>query len=233
MVFGEPVLTAKKYATILPWTTEFQEDEEVGILPVIASEIAEAMALAENTEFISGATAGSLGILAVTGVTAHSLISGASFSNLTWDDLNTMIAKLANISASESMTAKFYFSPDVFMALTRTKAAGDGNYFVGYAPNGDTIYRAWGREVRIVNGMPALAASAGTTKFGFLADLSRHAFIGDRRGMTMDLLTEGTVKDSAGNDVNLALTDSKALRVTKRTAFVTALQTGIVTVATN
>ena len=139
-----------------------------------------------------------------------------------------MIAALDEVDLEESQNAKFIMSPSVFNVLRKQKSSTGGEYMVYNAPQEGTVAQAWGRPIVLMNQMPLLSATATGSKFVALADWKKHAFIGDRRGITVKLLEEGTV----GSD-NLAEKDMLALRVTKRTGFVTANATGIVTLATN
>lgn len=226
LVFAEPVLTAKKYAGFIDWSTEVMEDSELPLVNLIAERLGIAIASKEQSEFISGVTSGSEGLLAVTGVTALALNSGTAFTNVTWDDLADMQAELAGVSIADSQNAKYYMHSATYNVLRQQKASTSGNYFLPVAPTDKMPAQAWGHEIVICNSMPS--ATATGTKFVVFADLKKHAFIGDRRGITMKMLDQGVV-----GSVNLSTQDAEALRVTKRTAFVTALQTGIVTLATN
>jgi len=229
VAFGEPIITPKKYAAIQAWSSELLEDSEVDLMGLIAERFGKAISKAEQTEFISGATAGSLGVLKATGVTANTLsATGTLYSAITWDELAGMIAALDEVDLEESQNAKFIMSPSVFNVLRKQKSSTGGEYMVYNAPQEGTVAQAWGRPIVLMNQMPLLSATATGSKFVALADWKKHAFIGDRRGITVKLLEEGTV----GSD-NLAEKDMQALRVTKRTGFVTANATGIVTLATN
>jgi HK97 family phage major capsid protein len=228
MTFEEPVLTAKKYAAINEWSTEFGEDNEVdNILNLMAERIGRAIAKKEQDQFINGTTDGSEGLLQVTGVTTTTLDSGTGFTNVDWDDLSDMVAELQEVDLMDVENARFYMSPSVYNELRQLKTS-DNQYYLPAAPNQDNRPAAWGYEIVLVNEMPKVTASASATKFIVFSDLSRHGFVGDRRGITSKVAEEGTVGSN-----NLFEQDMKALRVTKRTAFTTALEDGIVTLATN
>lgn len=226
VAFAEPVLTAKKYAGFIDWSSEVVEDSELPMINLIAERLGIAIASKEQGEFISGSTSGSEGILQASGVTALALNSGTTFANITWDDLADMQAALAGVSLADSMNAKYFMHSSVYNYLRQQKASTSGNYFLPVAPTDKMPAQAWGHEIVICNSMPTTTATG--TKFVAFGDLKKHAFIGDRRGITMKVLDQGVV-----GSINLSTADAQALRVTKRTAFVTALATGIVTLATN
>lgn len=228
-VFGEPVLTAKKYGGIVVMSSEVDEDAEVNLRSLMAERFGRQMAKAEQVEFISGATSGSQGLRVVSGVSTVTMGAGNTTGlNLSWDDLRDLITKIEEIDIMESMDGKFYMSPTFWNAVVQSKASGDGNYFNMFnsVPTRDNPLQAWGREVVLLNEMPTTASAS--TKFALYSDLKRHAFIGDRRGIRADILREGTV-----NSISLAETDQIGLRVTKRTAFTTALQNGLAWLVTS
>jgi len=227
LTFGEPVLTAKKYGAIVEYTSELDEDSEAPLLALLQERIAEGIAKKEQDEFVNGATGGSEGILQVSGVSGISLNSGTTFSHLTWDDLADMEAEVYKRSVNEAKNGKFYMSMTAYNILRQLKASTGGNYFtLPPAPQKEVPAMAWGHEIVILNEFPTATATA--TKFVVFGDLKRHAFIGDRRGVTVSLSTEATV----GSE-NLFEKDMSALKVTKRTAFCVALPSGICTLATN
>ncbi|HOU26521.1 MAG TPA: phage major capsid protein [Paludibacteraceae bacterium] len=228
--FAEPVLTAKKYACITDWSNEVFEDSEVSLIQQIQETIAEEMAQAEENEFINGTTSGSEGLMVVSGVTGNSLISGTTFANITFDDLSAMIVSLENVSNVSNRSAAFYMSPYVYGQL-RIKKGTDNHYILPPVPSSDMPASAFGKPIYTCLSMPSSTATG--TKFVFYTDLRKTAVIGDRRGMTVKVFDSGSVTESDGTTRNLITQDAEALRVTKRTAFCTRLQTGIVTLATN
>jgi len=228
--FAEPVLTAKKYACITDWSNEVFEDSEVSLIQQIQETIAEEMAQAEENEFINGTTSGSEGLMVVSGVTGNSLISGTTFVNIIFDDLSAMIVSLENVSNVSNRSAAFYMSPYVYGQL-RIKKGTDNHYILPPVPSSDMPASAFGKPIYTCLSMPSSTATG--TKFVFYTDLRKTAVIGDRRGMTVKVFDSGSVTESDGTTRNLITQDAEALRVTKRTAFCTRLQTGIVTLATN
>lgn len=228
LTFGKPVLTAKKYICIADWSMEVAEDSAFDMVSLVAERIARAVSKKEEEQFINGVASGSEGLLKVTGVTAKALISGTAFTSITWEDLAAMIVALSEVDEAEAETGKFYMSMSVYNVLRTLKASTAGTFFLPIAPSQQAPAIAWGKEIEITNQMPKVSETAVSTKFVVFGDLSKHAFIGDRTGIKMKVLSEGTV-----GSVNLGEQDAEALRVTKRTAFVVANPSGIVTLATN
>lgn len=233
MTFAEPILTAKKYAAIVDWTSEVEEDAELNLIDLVAERIGRQIAKTEQTEFLTGATAGSEGMLVVTGVTNVNLrkdatFTGTTFSDITWDDLANMHAALQAIDLVDAEDSVYMMSPTVFNVLRKAKASTSGEYFVLPAPQDGVVAKAWGHDVVLNNQMPQVSATATGTKFVLLSNFKKHAFIGDRRGITVKISTEGYVGGQS-----LFERDNAALRVTKRTAFVTSLNNGIVALSTN
>lgn len=232
VTFGQPKLTAETYLAIMDWSKELADDAEPNLLTLFQQLLAEAMAEREQEKFLDSVAAGSEGLLQVSGVTTVSLGVGEdSFTDITWDYLSDMQAALRSINKAEDKNAKYYMHPDIWNVLIKTKASTGGNYFLLASPQGGVTPMAWGREVVLSNSMPNLGDTAELTKFVIYSDLKRHGFIGNRKGMSLDVFNSGTV-DSGGSAVNLIENYGEALRVSKRTAWTTALQDGIVVLAT-
>lgn len=217
--FAEPVLTALKYAGLANMTEELIEDSEVAIISLMAERFGKAIMKKEQNNFVNGAVSGSEGILQVSGVTTVTQVTTAGYANLAWDDLANMQSALFAVDEVESNNGSFLMSMSAFNALRTSKASGDGNYFVMNtgAPTAQTPYQGWSRPIYVLNEFPSPTGTA--TKYVAYSDWSNHAFIGDRRGIRTSF--------TDSHDTNFAQ-DIRTMKVTKRTAFVTALPTGIV-----
>lgn len=226
--FGEPVLTARRYTGLTSMSEELLADSEIALIDNLQRQFAQEMGLTEENQFVNGTFSGGEGLLEVAGTTPVPLAGTATtFSALTWDDLAAMEVALFNVSELESRTAKFYMSMDVYNILRTKKSTGDGNYFnLPTVPSDADPARAWGHQIEVTNRFPRTTATG--TKFVVFSDLRNHAFIGDRAGLRIDSFNSGTV-----NSTNLITQYARALRAVKRTAFTTALESGIVTLATN
>lgn len=226
--FGESVLTAEKYTASTTLSEELIEDSEIDIVSEIARMFGEQIAYAEQNSFVNSAVSGSEGLLQVAGVTAISLITGTTFAELSFDDLAAMQKSLFTYNKAEAMRGKFYMSMTAYNALRTSKASTSGNYFYMPAvPTQEAPATAWGRPIVVLNEFPTTTATA--TKFVVYADLKKHFFIGDRRGIRIKVNTSGT--SASGHNLNIQ--DAREMVVTKRTAQATSLEAGIITLATN
>lgn len=231
MTFGNPKLVASKLLATLLWTNELQEDQYVGLLNMVQERFAEVIAQAEEVAFTTG-TSPFTGILQASGTTDVTMASGERFADLTWDDLIEMDRALSEVSASESRTAQLYISPYAYNILRQLKTSGDGNYFM-YSLNAATGNTApTGQPIEVVQSYPNASDDGAGVAFVTLTDLSKHGYIGDRAGLSVDILDQGIVTDSGGTEVNLNTQDSKAIRVRKRTAFTVVNPRGVVNLVT-
>lgn len=218
--FDEPVLTAFKYAGVTEMTSEVEEDAEIEITSVLAERFARAIDKKEQNEFVNGTTAGSLGLLQVTGTTTASVVT-AGFAGLTYDKLAEMQRLLFTIDEVEAMEGAFYMSMASYNALRTSKSAGDGNYFIlPPVPTQVAPATAWGRPIYVLNEFASPTVTG--SKFVVYTNLKKHGFIGDRRGVRVDF---------TNSDGTNFVKDIKSMKVTKRTAWTTALPTGIVTLS--
>jgi len=226
--FAEPVLTAQKYGAITAFSEELGEDSEVPFMDLLAQRISRALNKVEQYNFVDDTTSGSEGLRQVPGSTVRALITGTGFANVQWDDLANMLNDLRTIDIDEAddPDTKYYMAPIVWNYLLQTKASTAGTYMNATGAQGEPIRRAWGKEVVLCPHMPSTTATG--TKFVLLGNLKKHFVIGERRGLKVKLLEEGTV----GSD-NLGEKDMMALRVTRRTAHVAVLPTGLVWLKTN
>jgi HK97 family phage major capsid protein len=228
-VFGEPILTARKYAAITAWTNELMDDDEtdIGLANLLAERFAEGIAKKEEDEFVNGVTAGSEGLLQVTGTTAVTMAAGkTSFADVEVSDIFDMITKIQEYSLMEAKNAKLFMSPYTWQALSKDQPT-NATYYLNPVPGGQTPLQIKGVPVELVNAFPGLAEDAVSTGFIVLSDLSKHLFIGDRKGMSVKVSEDGTVGAN-----NLFEEDKRALRVVKRTANTTSLESGIVVLET-
>jgi len=225
--YGEPVLTAEKYAGSTTLSSEIEEDAETDVIANLQMQFAEQFAYAEQNSLVNSSVAGSVGLLKHSGVTPISLITGTTFSKLTFDDLSAMQKALFAVNKTEAQNGVFVMSFTAYDILRTLKSSGSGDYLLPSVPTEDAPARIWGRPVVVINEMPTSTATA--TKFVVYGDLSKHLIIGDRRALRMKINTSGT----SAEGINLNSYDGSELVLTKRTAQVIANPTGIVTLATN
>jgi HK97 family phage major capsid protein len=218
--FSEPIMTAESYMGGSDWTYQFEDDEEIGILNELREEFAEQFAKAEQASFLNSVVSGAEGLTTASGVNVYDLggstSSGStSILDITAADVHNAHTELRQLGKNRARNARLFISPD---ALNAIAVAFTSN--VGYAQlslvemQGGKIVSIAGLPVtEIAEGqLPGIAEDAVSTKFAFIADLSRTFIIGDRKGVEFDILNQGTI-----GSVNLNLTGGKMIRGIKRT----------------
>jgi HK97 family phage major capsid protein len=234
--FTERTITARGYIGGTNWTYELEQDSEINVLAELREEFAEAFAREEQYFFLNSAVAGSEGLLQVTGTNNYDLggstTSGSvDFTDMTAGDIENAFAALKTLGMSRAMNAKLYLSPDILAAVSARVTASVGYQEmakIGYE-NG-RITRVAGLEVVEIgdtdgagnNMLPQLSDTAVSTKFAFIADLSKTLVIGDRLGVEFEVINAGTF-----NSVNLNETGGRMLRGIKRTGHAVTLPENI------
>lgn len=230
-VFAEPVLTAVKYMTIVPWSSEIEEDNELnGLDGLLADRIARSQALKFEQEILNSSTAGSEGLRVVSGVSTVNMATGDdTYAEVKIDYLFDAITKLGEIDEADLQQAKFYMSRSVYSALRKQKSTLSGEY---HLPPTGTDAEIGGVQIVLNNRFPKVSdSSQPSSKFILLANLKLHGHVGERSGIRVEVFNSGTVKVGA-NSLNLITQDAKAMRVVRRRAFTTALQNGLVWIVT-
>jgi len=225
ITFGEPVLTAKKLAALLPWTSEFEEDEVFGVINLASRLFGEAMALREDSAGFMGAgsldtgNGGFTGMLYSVGASVYQMPAGkTSFADITFDDL--LNAK-NSLSLARQRNARWFIHHSIVGVLEQIKADGAYVYRQPSAPGQPATM--WGYPVELVEVLPKLSDSAVDTRFIAFGDPSNILF-GTRRGLTFEVGREGSILT---NDINTSYSafqqDGAILRVTERIGFATPL----------
>jgi HK97 family phage major capsid protein len=219
--FGEEVLTPVKYAGVTPMSSEVLEDaRETDLNSVLSERFGRGIAKKEETAFVTATASGREGLAEVSGVTTITS-SAVTGSDVSWDDLADLHAAVYAVAEDDTEDSAFYMSMNAYNKLRQSKATGSGEYYLPAVPTMQNPPTAWGKPIVICNRMPQ-TATAGGEKYIMYTNLRRHAYIGDRRGIRVKILEESTI-----GSTNLGEQDMLGLRVTKRTAFSTALQSGI------
>lgn len=231
LAFGEPVLKAIKFTALTAWSNEIQEDAETDPLALMAERIGRAIAKKEQEEMINRNDPDFMGLINVSGTSVRQIASGTSFSNVDLDDLAGMTADLGEIDEMDLEESTFIMSRSVYTHLLTKKNPTTTEYYLPAVPTSRNMPQLWGVPVVIVPGMPTMSDSGAGEKFIALSAWKRHAFIGDKAGLRVKVLSEGTVVVPGGT-LNLATQDAQALRAVKRTAFTTALNGGIIWLVT-
>lgn len=216
-VFGLVTQTLKKLAVIVPLTEELLEDSMINLQALVTELVAEAIAKEEDTQFFVGTGSPFTGILNNTSVNTLSLGTGEDKDDITGDDLIDLIHKCPSGSRAG---AKFYMGDDVFAVVNKLKDGTSGRYLVDFMSGQTPNIKGYPIEVvEVMNGITG--ANKGIVAFG---NLGRAAILGDKGGMRVKLLTEGTIAEVGGQaTVNLATQDAVALRFVERVGYVLAL----------
>ena len=240
--------TLKKVACISTLTEELLEDSAVDLVDYIARKLGEAIAAEEDNQYFCGVGTPWTGILndpLVTNVLA--LAAGVGPLDMRPEAL---LALTVSIPATATAGAKFYMHRTVYAAICARRwdsvAAGDakGGYLV-QQPNQGPWPSIWGFPVVLVDAMPSLTdlgyGSLDPTDesdcdpdlpFVIFGNLQKSCVYGDKVGVRVKLLDQATLTDSEGNSVSLAQYDMLAVRVFKRTGYVTVLPDGIAILCT-
>lgn len=226
--YAAPTLIPKRYIALAGWSSELAEDSvEANLVDELTREMARAINKLEEGEFIDGTTSGSEGILQVSGITSLVLGTGdLAFSDVTLDDFANLHSKVYAVAEEDTEDGKFLISMDFYNVLRQLKASTSGNYFFPDVPTKEAPAKLWGKPIIIDNRMPVDLGDNASTKIAAFSNWKRHAIIGDRRGIRVKIFDSGTI-DTGGSSINLIEAESEAIRVSKRTSFTTALQSGI------
>lgn len=184
-VFAQGTLDIQKYVAITTWSDELAEDADASLLDYLVSRFAERMAQAMQNDYVNDATVGSEGLLVDAGTTVQT--QGAA--TITFDDLLTLRTNLQGLSIAEDANAKYYMHPSVWAEVVKSETASGSINKINLA----TGLSAWGKDVVLVNEMPAFTGLGVAQNYVVYGDLSRHLIIGERHGMRINVSAEGTV----------------------------------------
>ena len=207
-------LTAKKMMGNVIVSNELLEDEPAGLIDDAGSTnivdwlfnlFAEAMGAEIDNQAFNG-TSTFTGILAATGTNLVTMDHGkGNFADVSGDNLSKMISAL---KVSQLMGAKYLLSPTM-LHVVRTLKDSNGNYIWASMANGEPN-SVWGYPYVSCEKMPALSATAVSTKFLIFGNLKKFV-LGTKGEMTM----------VADKSIRL-LTDQTYIVVRKRIAMLTA-----------
>ena len=235
-VFAEAVLNAKTAVGITPMSNEFLADATVNVIDLVAELFAEAIAGAEDTQGFVGSGSPFTGILNDAGVTVFTPTTGNSTFTLCTspDNLRDLIAQVKPFALNG---AAFYMHRSVWSILQQKKASTGGDYFVSTSspvlnangagnPMGQkAVGTVWGYPVFLTDVLPT--TTGVSTKYIIFGNI-KHALLGDRAGITVDVTKEATV-----GSANLFERNMSAVRVTRRFAFTVGLGTALAVLRTS
>lgn len=212
--FGRIALIPAKLALIIPWSTEFEEDEAISIFPIIQRILARQVAKAEDDMMLMGDGTVFTGLFNHPDVNIQSLPTGkTAFGDITADDLLTMTD---NILDNEEASSMYVLHRTIY---NRVKLLKDGNSAYVFPTTSDRI---WQYNKATSSLLPSYSESAADKKFVLFGDLS-NVYYGERRQLTMSMADQASLKFEDGSETNLFEQDMRALKITERIAISVAV----------
>lgn len=215
LAFAKNEVSLQKYAVIVPATDELSEDAAIDYWNLVTKELTRAYAKKADELVFTDST---YGITNQTGVLTEN-VSGAG-TTITWDDLLDAQAKTED-DLDES-NFKWFMRKETWYRLVQTKGttndaylAGSLNTATGWVANINQPTTPWGTPVVFTRVLPTANAVSSNDAFAVYGDLQNTLFY-NKRGMALKMLTEATVVDSEGTNLNLATQDASAMRAVIR-----------------
>lgn len=228
LAFAKNEISLQKFAVIVPSTDELSDDAAIDYWNLVTRELTRAYAKKSDeivfTDERTGGSAGTsterAGIINLNGVITKAIAG----STPVWGDLLALESKLED--DLDTSNYKWFMRKEVWYQLVQTRAdavsASDqaGVYLgsslsYGWQPNINQPTTPWGTPV-VFTRVLATATSVGVNDaFAVFGDL-RNTLLYNKRGMALKMLTEATVVDSEGSNLNLATQDASAMRAVVR-----------------
>lgn len=228
--FEQVVLQTKTLIGITPMSNELLADANVSVVDLLTELFAEAIAGQLDQQGLAGTGSPFTGILSDTGVTVVQQANGTGNSTFTGaataDNARDLIA---GIKPWALQGAAYFMHRSVWAVIQKSKAATTGDYFISAinpvvtgAADTQAFPTAmagtlWGYPVYLSDKMPAITATAVSTKFIIFGNL-KHLYMGVRQDMGVAISQDATV----GSD-NLFAANMSAVRVTTRHALAVGL----------
>lgn len=219
-------LLAKTVVGLTVTSNELLADANISVVDLLAELFAEALAGFEDEQGLTGTGAPFTGILGDAGVAVQDMAAtNTAFSDVTLDDLRDMIAQIKPLALNG---ASFTMHRSIWAIVQKLKD-NDAGYHIsaanpvlnpgstGGAVGGVVVGTIWGYPVWLSEKMPALAASAISTKFIAFGNYN-HIWFGDRQNITMDISNSASVGANNTFEQN-----QSAVRVTERIAIAIGL----------
>jgi len=204
--FGQVQLDAKKCCGLTILSNELVADAAVDILDYLMELFGEAIAKAEDTQWLAGTGSPVTGILGSGSVNTVTMDAGKTgFANIDFEDVRNMI--YAVIQAAR-VGGQFYLHGDILNSL-QGERDNEGRY-IWLPPSQGRGGTIWGYPYNETDVMPGISSSAKETKFVAFGN-PRYTLFGDRRRITIDTSTDAYV-----DTTKLFQTDQMAIRVIER-----------------
>lgn len=215
LAFAKNEVSLQKYAVIVPATDELSDDAAIDYWNLVTRELTRAYAKKADELVFTDAT---YGITNQTGVITEN-VSGAG-TTITWNDLLDLEAKLED--DLDTSNYKWFMRKETWYRLVQTRGttndaylAGSLNTATGWVGNVNQPTTPWGTPVIFTRVLPTSNSVSANDAFAVYGDL-RNTLLYNKRGMALKMLTEATVVDSEGTNLNLATQDASAMRAVIR-----------------
>lgn len=224
--FANVKLHAKKATGLAPITNELLEDANIEVTSMLMELFGEALATAEDTQGLVGTGSPFTGILQNTGVNVTTMGSTkTAFTDVTLANLRDMVSQIKMTALPGSV---WVMSPTVFGTVQKIQENNQSivtfqNPIVPNTINGGLLVPAgyiWGYPVYVSEVMPAVSATAVSTKFIIFGNF-RYFFFGDRKSMAFDLSPHATV-----GSINAFASNQSIVRVIERVGMAVGIGTG-------
>lgn len=223
LAFAKNEVSLQKYAVIVPATDELTEDAAVDYWNLVTRELTRAYAKkADEAVFtdpkVSSGSAEYGGLTNLTGVITEN-VSGAG-TTISWTDLLDLEAKLED--DIDTSNYRWFMRKETWYRLVETRGttndaflAGSLNTATGWVGNINQPTTPWGTPVVFTRVLPTSNSVSANDAFAVYGDL-KNTILYNKRGMALKMLTEATVVDSEGSNLNLATQDASAMRAVIR-----------------
>lgn len=212
-------LKAHKWAGVTSWTNEIGDQAGAQLVSLLLRQIAEGLANVKDTTFLKGNGTSTynnikgLETLAGTAGAPYVRLATAAAGNTSYATLDPedYLNAINEVAPGARKSGMYVFHPNMEVFLRQLK---DGNGRFVYAMPNDATRNAptlWGYPVFYTEA--ANFATGTHAVYGYFVNPSYIAYA-DGRTLSIQELREATVKNENGDDVNLAMTDSSALRFT-------------------
>lgn len=220
LAFAKNEVSLQKFAVIVPATDELTDDAAIDYWNLVTRELTRAYAKKADELVFTDTTQG---ITNLTGVITQA-VTGAGTS-ITWKALLDTEAKLED--DIDTSNYRWFMRKETWYRIVETRAdsgfaSGDGaglylasSIADGWIPNINTPTTPWGTPVVFTRVLPTSNSVNSNDAFAVYGDLS-NTLLYNKRGMALKMLTEATVVDSEGSNLNLATQDATAMRAVIR-----------------
>lgn len=225
-------LLAKTAVGLAPVTNELLQDANQDISSMIMELMGEALATAEDTQGLVGTGSPFTGVLSDSTVNLTTMGSTkTAFTDVTLANLRDMVSQIKMAALPRCV---WVMSPTVFGAVQKITENSQSivtfqNPIVPNTITGGLLMPAgyiWGYPVYLSEVMPAVSASAVSTKFLIFGNFD-YFFFGNRQGMNMEISGQATV-----GSVNAYASNHSIVRVIQRVGMAVGIGTAFAALKT-